>query len=107
MNDRPRAREKERRKLIRKYGYAGYFTKFVLPVKKGENIIEGDLIRRRDVLKIIEDIKCDSSIPKNYGTLLDIMRKIRTLPAVDTLEKQDYSIKERKEKGAKYGTEND
>lgn len=99
MNDRPRAREKERRKLIRKYGYAGYFTKFVLPVKKGENMIEDDLICRRDVLKIIEDIKCDGSIPKNYGTLLDIMRKIRTLPAVETLEKTGLLHKGEKGKG--------
>lgn len=39
------------------------------------------------MLKLIEDIKCDDGIPKNYGTLLDIMRKIRALPAADILEK--------------------
>ena len=39
-----------------------------------------DLIKKSDVLKIVEDIKCDDSIPKNYGTLLDIMRQIRNLP---------------------------
>lgn len=40
-----------------------------------------DLIRKEDVLKLIEDIKCDNSIPKNYGTLLDIMRAIRKIPS--------------------------
>lgn len=63
----------------------------VLPQKqnaeKEGNVAENDLIRRRDVLKLIEDIKCDDGIPKNYGTLLDIMRKIRALPAADILEK--------------------
>ena len=29
MNNRPRVREKERCKLVRKYGYAGYYIKFV------------------------------------------------------------------------------
>lgn len=91
MNNRPRAREKERCKLIRKYGYADYYIKFVLPKKqnaeKEGNVAENDLIRRRDVLKLIEDIKCDDGIHKNYGTLLDIMRKIRALPAADALEK--------------------
>ena len=77
------------------------------PEKEG-NVAENDLIRRRDVLKLIEDIKCDDGIPKNYGTLLDIMRKIRALPAADILEKkQDYSVKVRKGKGIKDGTEND
>ena len=55
--------------------------------EKEGNVAENDLIRRRDVLKLIEDIKCDDGIPKNYGTLLDIMRKIRALPAADALEK--------------------
>ena len=77
--------------LDNQYGYAGYYIKFVLPQKqnaeKEGNVAENDLIRRRDVLKLIEDIKCDDGIPKNYGTLLDIMRKIRALPAADILEK--------------------
>ena len=38
MNNRPRAREKERCKLIRKYGYADYYIKFVLP--KNDRIAE-------------------------------------------------------------------
>lgn len=49
--------------------------------------MDNDLIRRSDVLKIIEDIKCNDDIPKNYGTLLDIMRLIRRLPAAYDVEK--------------------
>lgn len=49
-------------------------------------IVENDLIRRGDVLKIIEDIKCDSNVPKNYGTLLDIMRMVRNLPKAYDVE---------------------
>lgn len=41
-----------------------------------------DLISRTEVLELIEDIKCDDSVPKNYGTLLDIMRQIRKMPTV-------------------------
>lgn len=53
---------------------------------------DNDLIRKSDVLKIIEDIKCDDSIPKNYGTLLDIMKQIRGLPDVrqKELEEQEW-----------------
>lgn len=45
---------------------------------------EDELIRKTDVLSLIENIKCDDSIPKNYGTLLDIMRFIRVMPPVDS-----------------------
>ncbi len=41
---------------------------------------EDELIRKSDVLGLIENIKCDDSIPKNDGTLLDIMRFIRVMP---------------------------
>lgn len=34
---------------------------------------EDEVIRKSDVLRIIEDIKCKDSVPKNYGTLLDII----------------------------------
>lgn len=53
---------------------------------------DNDLIKKSDVLKIIEDIKCDDSIPKNYGTLLDIMRQIRGLTDVrqKELEEQEW-----------------
>lgn len=40
------------------------------------------LISREDVLVFIEDIKCNKDIPKNYGTLLDIMRYIIQMPAI-------------------------
>ena len=53
---------------------------------------DNDLIKKSDVLKIIEDVKCDDSIPKNYGTLLDITRQIRGLPDVrqKELEEQEW-----------------
>lgn len=35
------------------------------------------------VLLIIEKIKENRDIPKNYGTLLDIERRIRELPTLD------------------------
>ena len=38
--------------------------------------MENDLIRKCDIIAYIEDIKCYSSIPKNYGTLLDIIKHI-------------------------------
>lgn len=38
------------------------------------------------VLKIIYDIKENKEIPKNYGTLLDIIRSIRNLPTADVVE---------------------
>lgn len=40
-----------------------------------------EYISRTEVLKLIEDIKCNDDIPKNYGTLLDIMQLIRKLPS--------------------------
>ena len=39
-----------------------------------------DLISRKAVLHILYDIKDDDNVPKNYGTVLDIIRKIRKLP---------------------------
>lgn len=39
-----------------------------------------DLISRSAVLDILYDIKDNPDIPKNYATLLDIMRQIRKLP---------------------------
>lgn len=41
------------------------------------------LIDMDAVLLIIEEIKMNKDIPKNYGTLLDIMRSIRRLPIID------------------------
>lgn len=47
---------------------------------------ENCYISRLEVLRIIEDIKCNDDIPKNYGTLLDIMRQIRRLPSAPVNE---------------------
>lgn len=41
-----------------------------------------EYINKTELLKFIEDIKCDDKIPKNYGTLLDIMRYIRKMPTI-------------------------
>lgn len=49
--------------------------------------MEDDLIRRVAVLKLIEDIKCNPEVPKNYGTLLDIMRAVREIPAAYDVDK--------------------
>ena len=46
-----------------------------------------DLISRKAVLKLIEDIKVDKDIPKNYGTLLDIMSVIRNMPTAYDVDK--------------------
>lgn len=48
--------------------------------------MESELIRKGDVIKLIEDIKCDNSIPKNYGTLLDIINHITVMPAAYSVE---------------------
>ena len=44
--------------------------------------MEGDLISREAVLKLLYEIKDDDSIPKNYGTILDIIRKVRDISTV-------------------------
>lgn len=46
-------------------------------------------INKTEILKFIEDIKCDDNIPKNYGTLLDIMRYIRSMPCIDIKESEE------------------
>jgi hypothetical protein len=38
-----------------------------------------EYIKKEDVLKIIYDIKENKDIPKNYGTLIDIIQQIRNL----------------------------
>ena len=43
-------------------------------------------ISKAEVLTLIEEIKCNDDIPKNYGTLLDIMRMIRNMPTVDNTD---------------------
>lgn len=42
--------------------------------------MNNDLISRTAVLQILYDVKDDDDTPKNYGTLLDIIRQIRELP---------------------------
>ena len=49
--------------------------------------MENDLPTRGSVLKLIEDIKQNPEIPKNYGTLLDIMRAVETMPAAYDVDK--------------------
>lgn len=56
--------------------------------------MQGDLISRQDVLKLIEDIKCNDDIPKNYGTLLDIMRQVRNLQTAYDVEKVVAKLEE-------------
>ncbi len=53
-----------------------------------------DLISRKAVLKLIEDIKVDKDIPKNYGTLLDIMSVIRNMPTAYDVDKVTEQLKE-------------
>ena len=48
--------------------------------------IENDLIRKGDVIRLIEDIKNDSSISKNYVTLLYIINLITVMPAAYSIE---------------------
>ena len=42
--------------------------------------MKGDLIERDDVLDILYEIKDNNGVPKNYGTILDIIRKLRDIP---------------------------
>lgn len=54
-------------------------------LNKSENDVNPDdeLIKKSDVIRLIENIKCNDTIPKNYGTLLDIIRLIRLMPSVN------------------------
>lgn len=45
-----------------------------------------EYIKKEDVLKIIYDIKENRDIPKNYGTLIDIIQQTRNLPSSDVAE---------------------
>lgn len=42
--------------------------------------MSNDLISREAALKILYDIKENPDTPKNYGTILDIIREVRNLP---------------------------
>lgn len=56
-----------------------------------------DLISRKEVLELLYEIKDDNSIPKNYGTILDIIREVRMMPTAFDKEKVMNEIKEYKE----------
>lgn len=45
-----------------------------------------EYIGKEEVLKIVYDIKENKEIPKNYGTLLDIIRLVRNIPTADVVE---------------------
>ena len=56
-----------------------------------------NLISREEVLKLLYEIKDDNSIPKNYGTILDIIREVRKIPIAFDKEKVMNEIQEYKE----------
>ena len=60
----------------------GYVCLGLSPIAEPEqeDDMSDDLISRKAVLHILYDIKDDDNVPKNYGTVLDIIRKIRKLP---------------------------
>lgn len=53
----------------------------------------GDLISRDTVLELLYRVKDDDSIPKNYGTILDLIRKVREIPVAFDKEKSNEVIK--------------
>lgn len=61
--------------------------------------MNNDLISRTAVLQILYDVKDDDDTPKNYGTLLDIIRQIRELPVAFDKEKV---IEEMKKTGKRF-----
>ncbi|MGN0415984.1 MAG: hypothetical protein ACI4FX_10920 [Agathobacter sp.] len=56
---------------------------------------DNDLIRRSDVLRLIEDVKSNPEIPKNYGTLLDILRRVREIPSLGQIPFKTENRKDR------------
>ena len=83
--------EEKHEQYINQYGVVGG-NPMAFAVKECKEIVKHEsekykysecgFVSKSDVLKVIEDIKCNDNTPKNYGTLLDIMRKIRILPTV-------------------------
>lgn len=67
--------------------------------------MSNEYIKKEDVLKFIEDIKCNKDVPKNYGTLLDIMRYIRKMPTYD-VDKVIEKLKKNEEDAIKSIMEN-
>lgn len=76
MNNRKRARDKERAKLIKKYGYGGYYTKFLAVRKNKEEDKMGVLM---DFSKIGEHCKALSDSTLNNMKKEDLIKYIRTL----------------------------
>ena len=48
--------------------------------------MEGDIINRNDVLELLYEIKDDDTVPKNYGTILNLIRKVRKIPTAFDVE---------------------
>ncbi|MBM6685454.1 hypothetical protein H9X90_05480 [Faecalicatena contorta] len=55
------------------------------------------LISQESVLEILYEIKDNDAIPKNYGTILDVIRKVRDLPVVSINQDFESWIENRKE----------
>lgn len=49
--------------------------------------MEGDIINRNEVLELLYEIKDDDTVPKNYGTILNLIRKVRKIPTAFDVEK--------------------
>lgn len=49
--------------------------------------MEGDIINRNDVLELLYEIKDDDTVPKNYGTILNLIRKVRKIPTAFDVKK--------------------
>lgn len=43
-----------------------------------------ELIKKEDVLNLLYGFKDDDEVPKNYGTLLDIIHFVRVMPGITT-----------------------
>lgn len=55
--------------------------------------MKSELINKEDVLNLLYSFKDDDRVPKNYGTLLDIIRFIRVMPGVT--ENNIHELKDR------------
>lgn len=67
--------------MMKSYGFREAIE-IVNELAEEYNESETGFISRTKVLQFIEDIEYNKDIPKNYGTLLDIMRYIRKMPAI-------------------------
>ena len=55
--------------------------------------MEGDLISREAVLKLLYSIKDDDTVPKNYRIILDLIRKVRKIPTAFDVDKTIDNIR--------------